>query len=224
MTHKDVALAAERTSVMLSNDLLVDALATNLQDELQIHSDGAAMPMTISMRNCRNISQLLILLALCTAPLAATSNELNGYMMSIHADAPGVEHLRAGDYRKAIAAARLVLAEPGWQAAAHNNMCVSYTILQDYDRARYACGKAVKILRNAMSRQRTGKRQYTKSLAMAYSNRGVFRALTDKLQGANSDFLKAQKYATNSQKYEHNYALLQWHLSVDGAEMKISAH
>ncbi|MGI9293300.1 MAG: hypothetical protein ACR2PS_04900 [Pseudomonadales bacterium] len=163
-------------------------------------------------------------LVLTALPFIASSNELNGYMMSIQANAPGIEHLRAGDYRKAIAASRSVLAEPGWKAAAHNNICVCYTILKDYKRAQRSCAKAVKILQAAKARQRSSKRQDTTSLAMAYSNRGVLRALSDDLQSAHRDFIKAQKYAANSQKYEHNYALLQWNLSINGVDTRISAN
>lgn len=165
-----------------------------------------------------------LLLVLAALPFAANGNELNGYMMSIQANAPGIEHLRAGDYRKAIAASRSVLAEPGWKAAAHNNICVSYTILKDYKRANRSCAKVIKILLMAKARQRRSKRQDTTSLAMAYSNRGVLKALTDDLQGADQDFIKAQKYAANSQKYEHNYTLLQWNLSINGVDTRISAN
>lgn len=158
----------------------------------------------------------LLTLAFTLLPFTASGNRLNGYMMSVQANGPGIEHLRAGDYRKAIAASRPVLSEPGWQAAAYNNTCVAYTILQDYQRARHACGKAVKILRAAKARQRAGRGAIPASLAMAYSNRGVLRALTNDLKSAEQDFAKAQKYATRADQYTHNYALLQWNLSING--------
>lgn len=178
------------------------------------------MPDISSKSSHLHFARLVFIVA--TLPFVANSNELDGYMMSIHANAPGIEHLRTGDYRKAIAASRSVLAEPGWKAAAHNNICVSYTILKDYKRARRSCVKAVKVLLAAKSRRRSSKRQDTKSLAMAYSNRGVFRALTDDLQGADQDFIKAQKYAADSQKYAHNYTLLQWNLSINGVDTRVS--
>ncbi len=167
---------------------------------------------------------LAFAVAFAVMPFAAKGNELNGYMMSIQANAPGIEHLRAGDYRKAIAASRSVLAEPGWQAAAYNNICVAYTILKDYQRAQHACGKAVKILRAAKARQRGARGKGSASLAMAYSNRGVLRALTDDLQSAAQDFTKAQKYATRQDQYKHNYALLQWNLSISGVAAHNSAN
>ncbi len=162
-------------------------------------------------------SPALLLVALfATLSYPAYSNELNGYMMSIQVNAPGIEHLRAGHYRKAIAASRSVRDEPGWRTAAYNNMCVAHTILKDYQRADYACAKTVNILRAAKARQRGSLRSDTTSLAMAYSNRGVLRALTGDLQGAEQDFTKARKYATREDQYEHNYVLLQWNLSISG--------
>ncbi len=164
-----------------------------------------------------------LVLVLAALPFAANSNELNGYMMSIQANAPGIEHLRAGDYRKAIAASRSVLSNPDWKVAAQNNICVSYTILKDYERASRSCARVIRVLRMAKSRQRRSKREDTTSLAMAYSNRGVLRALTDDLRGAGRDFVKAQKYAADSQKYAHNSTLLQWNLSINGVDTRVSA-
>lgn len=166
---------------------------------------------------------LLLAVVVAILPRAALGNELNGYMMSIQVNAPGIEHLRAGDYRKAVAASRSVLAEPGWRAAAYNNICVAYTILQDYQRAGNACAKVVKILRATQARRRGSLRSDPASLAMAYSNRGVLRALTDDLQGAGQDFAKARKYATRAGQYEHNFALLQWNLSISGVATRGSA-
>lgn len=166
----------------------------------------------------------LLASAFAVLPFTANGNELNGYMMSIRANAPGIEYLRAGDYRRAIAASRSVLAEPGWQAAAYNNTCVAYTILQDYKRARHACGKAVKILRAAKARQRGARDGIPAGLAMAYSNRGVLRALTGDLQKAQEDFSRAQKYATRADQYTHNSTLLQWNLSINGLATRTGAH
>lgn len=165
-----------------------------------------------------------LVFGLITLAFAANAKELNGYMMAIPANAPGIKHLRAGSYRKAITASRSVIAEPGWKAAAHNTMCVSYTILKDYQRARRSCAKAVKVLLATKARQRRAKRQDTTSLAMAYSNRGVLRALSDDLQGAHKDFVKAQHYAVDSQKYAHNYSLLQWNLSINGVDTRVSSN
>ncbi len=165
-----------------------------------------------------------LVFGLTALAFAANANELNGYMMAIQANAPGIEHLKTGDYRKAITASRSVIAEPGWKAAAHNSMCVSYTILKDYQRARRACAKAVKVLLATKARRRSARRQDTASLGMAYSNRGVLRALTDDLQGANEDFVKAQRYAVDSQKYAHNYSLLQWNLSINGVDTRVSSN
>ena len=180
--------------------------------------------MVISNLTPHLLQTSLLALAFAVLPFTANGNALNGYMMSIQANAPGIEHLRAGDYRKAIAASRSVLAEPGWQAAAYNNTCVAYTILQDYQRARHACGKAVKILRAAKARQRGARGAIPASLAMAYSNRGVLRALTDDLKKAEQDFSRAQKYATRVDQYTHNYALLQWNLSINGVATRTGAN
>ncbi len=179
--------------------------------------------MPISNLTPRSLSTCLLALVFSALACAANGNELNGYMMSIQANAPGIEHLRAGDYRKAIAASRSVLAEPGWQAAAYNNICIAYTVLKEYQRAGHACAKVVKILRAAKARRRAT-RSDPAGLAMAYSNRGVLRALTENLQGAERDFTKARKYATRAGQYEHNYALLQWNLSISGVDTRISAN
>lgn len=149
-------------------------------------------------------------IAISLAAQAAHGDDDKTYFMSISPGAPGSAALLASDYVKGVAIARSLRNDPNWAAAAELNLCVSYTMLNDYARARLACQKAVNAaLANKQQVEDRGADLTSDDLAKAYANRGVFRAMSDDLAGARKDFEKAGRLDRSSKFYSANLRLLQ---------------
>lgn len=150
-----------------------------------------------------------MVLLVTTFSAAISADELNGYVMAIHNHVPGHEEMDAGDYEKAIATSLNARRAPVWKVSAGTNLCVSYTILKQYDRAWRACSKAIQAARSDRRLYPSLRRDSGTVLAQLYANRGVLRAMSDDLEGAAKDFSKAQRYDAGSEQYARNYARLQ---------------
>lgn len=139
----------------------------------------------------------------------ASADELNGYVMSVHNHVPGHKQMDAGDYEKAIVTSLNARRSPVWKVSAETNLCVSYTVIKQYDRAWRSCSRAIKAARSDRRLYPSLRRDSGTVLAQLYSNRGVLRAMSEDLEGAAKDFSKAQRYDANSEQYALNYARLQ---------------
>lgn len=173
----------------------------------------------IGLRTLGAIGACMVLFAAVFAS-AVSADELNGYIMVVHNHVPGHKQIDAGDYDKAIEASRNARRSPIWKVSAETNLCVSYTVLKQYDRAWRACSKAIHAARSDRRRHPSLRRDSDTVLAQLYSNRGVLRAMSDDLQGAAKDFSKAQRYNAESEQYAQNYARLQQSLRVAQLDQK----
>lgn len=72
------------------------------------------------------------------------------------------------------------------------NLCVAYTLAQDFGSAEAACDRAVTLTRRQM-RLRYGGKAAKGMLAVALSNRGVLNALLQQKVAASADFTEASK-------------------------------
>ncbi|MGI9287029.1 MAG: hypothetical protein ACR2P1_16715 [Pseudomonadales bacterium] len=162
----------------------------------------------------------------CTALLvtalaaAVSADDLDGYVMAVHNHAPGHKQIEAGDYDKAIAVSLNARRAPPWKVSAETNLCVSYTVLKQYDRAQRACTKAIHAARSDRRLYLSLRRDSGTVLAQLYCNRGVLKAISEDLEGAAKDFSKARHYNADSEQYAVNYARLQKSLRVAQLDQK----
>lgn len=169
---------------------------------------------------CGKLIQLLRCASACLITMLLAAHAAHGdddmtYFMSISPSAPGSDALLANDYVKSVAIARSLRDDPNWSAVAELNLCVSYTMLNDYARARLACQKAVNaVLANKRQVEGRIRDLASEELAKAYSNRGVLRAMSDDFVGARKDFEKAGRLDSSSKFYSANLKLLQQQMLV----------
>jgi hypothetical protein len=94
--------------------------------------------------------------------------------------------------------------------AAETNLCVAYTISGDDAAAKGACDNALTlIVEGKGNRSVRVYGNYRRSLALALSNRGVFRALTGDLQGAKLDLTRAVDLHSNLRQAKANLLRLE---------------
>lgn len=175
---------------------------------------------------CGKLIQLLRYLGVCSITMSLAAHAAHGdddmtYFMSISPAAPGSSALLASDYVKGVAIARSLRNDPNWAAAAELNLCVSYTMLNDFARAKLACQRAVNAALAHKDQVEGRVLDLTSDdLAKAYSNRGVLRAMSDDLQGARKDFEKAGRLDSSSKFYSANLRLLQEQLQMSSAAVR----
>lgn len=155
-----------------------------------------------------------------TLASAVSADTLDGYIMAVHNHVPGHKQIDAGDYDKAIQVSLNARRAPVWKVSAETNLCVSYTVLKQYDRAQRACTKAIHAARSDRRLYPSLRRDSGPVLAQLYSNRGVLKAVSEDLRGAAKDFSKAKHYNADSEQYAVNYARLQKSLRVAQLDQK----
>ncbi|MCI0518278.1 MAG: hypothetical protein L0Y45_10650 [Woeseiaceae bacterium] len=128
------------------------------------------------------------LLVLTSASLAQEETS-SAYRMAVIKDDAYGRMLLAGDYETGIAKIGSYNRKRARTFAATNNLCVAYTLTQQFDDATPACDEALTIS------ERYSRYSYsplsphsTRDQALAYSNRGVLRAVTGDFDGARKDF------------------------------------
>jgi tetratricopeptide (TPR) repeat protein len=119
-------------------------------------------------------------------------------MAVIQDDAFGMTVME-GDYKTGISKISAFSGKRAKSFAAKNNLCVAYTMTKDFDNAATACEAALTISEKYGKYSDTPINPYNSSRdqAVAYSNRGVLRAMTGDYTGAKQDF----EYATQLSKY-----------------------
>lgn len=164
---------------------------------------------------CGILIQLLRCASACVVTMSLAAHATHDdddmtYFMSISPNGPGSSALLANNYVKGVAIARSLRKDSNWSAAAELNLCVSYTMLNDFARARLACQRAVNAaLANKQQVEGRIGDLISDDLAKAYSNRGVLRAMSDDFVGARQDFEKAGRLDRSSKFYSANLKLLQ---------------
>ena len=118
------------------------------------------------------------------------------YYMNAVSDRAYGHFVSAGHYRKAIRSnhrhARRLL-RSGQQTRtlpfdAATNLCVAYTMTEQLDIAALACDAAVKAAEKTADVPSPVLAKAVSDQAIAYSNRGVLRAVSGDLEGAQADF------------------------------------
>ena len=89
------------------------------------------------------------------------------------------------------------------------NLCVAYTMTEQLDSAELACNAAVKAAEKMADATSPMFNNAVSDQAIAYSNRGVFRAVSGDLDGAREDFDLAIKAAPEDSHAVVNLAKLQ---------------
>lgn len=148
-------------------------------------------------------------LALLTLALPALASDDPAFTLIAYSNAPGGEALLAGDYDTAISIAKPQRRRVGMRLFAETNLCVSYTITGMQDEAEAACGKAIKLASSSSSSVWTSIGETRARRALAYSNRGVMRAVTGDQEGAREDLSKAQRIDAERPAYAQNLARLE---------------
>jgi hypothetical protein len=136
------------------------------------------------------------------------------YQLTAIADEAKGKYVVDGEYNTAI---EKIEGQAVKLFAAETNLCVAYTISGDDVAAKDACDNALTLIvegKSTRSVRMYG--NYRRSLALALSNRGVFRALTGDLQGAKVDLTRAVDLRSNLRQAKLN--LLRLEATVEGLE------
>ncbi|MEQ9561398.1 MAG: tetratricopeptide repeat protein [Woeseiaceae bacterium] len=130
-------------------------------------------------------------------------------MAVIKDDAYGMT-VMSGNYGKGIDKINAFSGKRARSFPAKTNLCVAYTMSRDFDNAEAACEAALTIS------EKYGKygdspispNNRSRDQAMAYSNRGVLRAMTGDYAGAKQDFEYASELSKSFEAPEINLARL----------------
>ncbi len=136
-------------------------------------------------------------IALACYPGSVVASE-RAFEMKAYVDYPGGRDLIAGNYAKAMQAAKRDTDRTGDAGMiANTNLCVAFTKSRRFAEAEAACNRAVTLAeRSGVSAPRL---QYgnvnRRYVAIALSNRGVFRAVSGDPRAATQDFREAASIA-----------------------------
>jgi len=160
-------------------------------------------------RSPRWLLSAAALLALA-APVAPADDPDRGLEMVVYSDTAQGRRLIRGETDTR--ATREAVERDRFEA--HNNRCVSLTLSGDLERAEVVCNDAVRAARRSAAAGRSGFSPQSVSgnvrtnRAMAYTNRGVLRALQGDRAGAWADFEVAQSLSPRVSAATNNLARL----------------
>jgi len=130
--------------------------------------------------------------------------ESSAYILSVDSNSPGIEHLNSGDYDAAITAAGTT-AQHSQILSAHLVMCAAHIRKASIVAAQYVCDMAIELAQQPITTSRNPHgHKNREGLAMAYSNRGVLRAVSGDSAGANADFERALQQNRRTDVAIHN--------------------
>ncbi len=176
--------------------------------------------------NVKHFNRLKRMGAVATAlglSLAASTAFAEGkaYEMVVYSDSPTGKQLLAGELEEAMdVGASLHVSS----FERYNNQCVSLTLAGDHAEAAVACDAAVTAARRSKGAQRV---RFTSrgvmgdvrtKRAMAFTNRGVLRAVQGDLEGAREDFETAVNLTSRVEAAPANLATLGEVMSVAKAD------
>ena len=153
-----------------------------------------------------NLKTTLCTLTLFAAVSAAPTALAEPFEMSVILDRAHGDLVREGDYESAIL--QISHGDHRMPFAASNNLCVAQTKLDDFEQAALSCDIAVQLAEFAAENGRRDDVDYTTERAVAMSNRGVLRAYTGDLAGAEQDFRKAVELEPNTETPVQNLSHL----------------
>jgi tetratricopeptide (TPR) repeat protein len=151
-----------------------------------------------------------MMLLLSSALSLAQEESALAYRMAVIKDEAYGRVLLSGDYDKGIAKISSYSNKRAKTFAAKNNLCVAYTLTQKFDDAAPACEAALSISERYVRQGNSPLGTYTsRDQALAYSNRGVLRAVTGDFDGARQDFEFATKVSADLETAAGNLARLE---------------
>lgn len=122
---------------------------------------------------------------LTVTPAIHAHSEKPPYEMAVILDAAQGGAMRAGNYEQAIARLEPATGRRRDRFAHANNLCVGYTMLENFDAAAEACNAAVQLTeQNATRRTRKILTTHVRDRAMALSNLAILKLLTDDVPAA----------------------------------------
>lgn len=145
-------------------------------------------------------------MALCL-PVSASDNP--AFTLVAYSNGPGGQALFGGDYDSAISIAKTQRRTAGVRVFAETNLCVSYTLKGMHAEAEVACKKAVKLASANRGSVWTPISESRSGRALAYSNRGVMRAVTGDEEGAWQDLSRAHRIDDEAPAYSQNLSRLE---------------
>ena len=152
-------------------------------------------------------SACFMLAAAITCHSAAAHEVSAAYQLTAIADAGKGQYVINGEYSTAI---EKIESQSVKYFSAETNLCVAYTISGDVVAAKEACNRALAIVDQGKKAERSLKfGNHRRSLAVALSNRGVFRALTGDLQGAKVDLSRAVSLGSHLRQAKQNLIRLE---------------
>lgn len=152
----------------------------------------------------------LVLTFASTLPAPAVAGETGpSYEILVVINRASGDLVAKGKYQRAI---DLIAAKPNaYHFATETNLCVAYSMLEEFDEAASHCDDAIQLAEKAANSVRNGRKrreEATNKWAHAYSNRGVLRAMRGDTNGATADFQSALALRADMRAPAHNLALL----------------
>lgn len=140
----------------------------------------------------------LFVVATCFGTAAADPAEPR-YTMAVIEDAAQGGKVLAGNYDEAIGKIRTKSRRSIHRFYSANNLCVAFVMARDLENAATACDAAVSTMQTVLeesakvARRSANALAYRKYMAIALSNRGVFRAVMGENDLALDDFRSAME-------------------------------
>ena len=156
------------------------------------------------------VSALLSTGAVFTQQASASEVASAPYEMVVVDNRASGDLVSRGEFESAVN--RITSRYTGYPFATATNLCTALSLLGNFDKAESHCNEAVKLAnRSAVPAPKSWKarRQATSHQSLAYSNRGVFRALNGDSSGAEKDFQAAIEHNTNLHAPARNLARVQ---------------
>ncbi len=142
----------------------------------------------MSQHPARGIAAATMLLLVSASSLAQPEST-SAYQMAVIRNEAFGRVLLSGDYDTGIEKISSYSNKRAKSFAAKNNLCVAYTLTQRFDDAAPVCEAALSISDRYAGYGVSTIGPYTsRDRAIAYSNRGVLRAVTGDFDGARQDF------------------------------------
>lgn len=129
------------------------------------------------------------ILLLAAGSISAHEVQQSGYRMTVIQNEAYGRFMMFGKFEKGIARINTLGSRGSNSFAAKNNLCVGLTKTGDLEQAREACDAALAISEQSGRFGETPlEKEILRDQTLAYSNRGVLRAVAEDFHGAMEDF------------------------------------
>jgi hypothetical protein len=157
--------------------------------------------------------RLTIAAALLCAGSAQAADDHGKPMLSGYTNAVGGENLQARQYTMMLEQLRkLTPAALAHSYTSNTNLCVAYIATRQFETARSACDAAIHTARREKNLMGDwsgwSRKNYHRSIALAYSNRAVLHWLMHDTEKAASDVARAQALSPKAEFVMRNVAAI----------------